>query len=87
MTDDATPETSGADDIIRYSFLVVFATDKVIDDEELDMLQKLALRDGPVVDDEERDALSAIFARADMSKMDPEVVAEIQEFKAAHDIP
>lgn len=87
MTDDSIPETSGADDLIRYSFLVVFADDKLIDDDELDMLQRLALRDGPVLDDKERDVLSAIFARADMAKMDPEVVAEIEEFKATNDIP
>jgi len=87
-TPDATPpESSGADDIIRYSFLVVFATDKIIDEGEFEMLQELALRDGPVVDDAERAALSAIFARADTSKMDPEVIAEIEAFKAENHIP
>ena len=87
MTDDSIPESSGADDLIRYSFLVVFADDKLIDEEELDMLQSLALRDGPVLDDKERDVLSAIFARADMAKMAPDVVAEIEEFKATNNIP
>lgn len=87
MTDDSIPETSGADDLVRYSFLVVFATDKIIDEEELDMLQRLALQDGPVLDAKERDVLSAIFARADTLQMDPEIVAEITEFKAAHGIP
>ncbi len=80
------PETSGAGDLVRYSFLVVFATDKVIDEEELDMLQSLALRDGPTLDDEERRVLASIFARVDASQMDPAVQAEINEFKAAHGI-
>lgn len=88
MTDDTSiPETSGADDIVRYSFLVVFATDKVIDEEELAMLEKLALRDGPVLDEEERKVLGAIFARVDKSAMDPAVQAEIDEFKGKHHIP
>ena len=80
------PDTSSADDIVRYSFLVVFADDHIIDQGELEFLQRLALRDG-VVDDDEREVLGAIFHRVDPAAMDPDVQAEIDEFKARFRIP
>ena len=74
------PESSSADDLVRWSFLVLFAKDDVVDQEEFEVLERLALRDG-MIDEEERDVLGHIFDRVDMEAMDPEVVEEISEFK------
>ena len=48
-----THDGSKAGDILRYSFLRVFANDATIDQEELDFMQRLALEDGEV-DEAER---------------------------------
>ena len=72
--------------IMQYSFLHVFANDGVIDRDELQMLERLALQDG-AVDEKERDVLARVFARVDVQSVDPPVWEEIQRFKAKHDIP
>lgn len=77
--------TSGAGDIERYSFLVAFANDDLIDLQELRFIEKLALRDG-VVDDEERAELRAIFARVDRARLDSETSAELARFCAQYGI-
>ena len=43
--------------IMQYSFLHVFANDGLIDRDELQMLERLALQDG-TVDDKEKDVLT-----------------------------
>ena len=77
MTDD---RSSGAGDIMRYSFLVGLANDGVLDEAELAFIEKLALRDG-VIDDEERSVLAALFDRAAAHGGDPEVESEIRRFR------
>ena len=80
MTDD-----SGSKDIARYSFLVVFANDDIISHDELQMREKLALRDG-VIDEAEREVLRNVFERANMDGMDEATKAEIADFRATHNI-
>ena len=72
--------------IMQYSFLHVFANDGVIDRDELQMLERLALQDG-AVDAKERDVLARVFARVNAQSVDPSVWEEIQRFKAKYDIP
>ena len=72
--------------IMQYSFIKVFATDGVIDDSELAMLERLALEDGKV-DDEERAVLARIFNRVAPDALEPAVWEEIQRFKREHSIP
>ena len=79
------PESSSADDIVRWSFLVLFARDDVLDAEELEFLERLALRDG-LVDEEEREVLGHIFDRLDPHDMEPEVLEELEEFKTTYGI-
>ncbi len=56
--------------IMQYSFLHVFANDGLIDRDELQMLERLALQDG-TVDDQERDVLTRVFARVNPQTVDP----------------
>jgi hypothetical protein len=77
---------SGWNAIMQYSFLRVFANDGLIDRDELQMLERLALQDG-VVDDQEREVLARVFARVNPQTIDPGVRDEIQRFKAQFDIP
>lgn len=72
--------------IMQYSFLHVFANDGLIDRDELQMLERLALQDG-TVDDRERGVLTHIFARVNPQTVDPAVWDELQRFKAQFDIP
>jgi hypothetical protein len=72
--------------IMQYSFLHVFANDGLIDHDELQMLERLALQDG-IVDDKERDVLMRVFARVDPQTIDPVVRDEIQRFKTQFGIP
>ncbi|MCX7054841.1 MAG: hypothetical protein NTU56_11635 [Proteobacteria bacterium] len=72
--------------IMQYSFLHVFANDGLIDHDELQMLERLALQDG-VVDDKERDVLMRVFARVNPQTIDPVVRDEIQRFKTQFGIP
>ena len=72
--------------IMQYSFLHVFANDGLIDRDELQMIERLALQDG-TVDPQERDVLARVFARVNPSTVEPGVWAEIERFKAQFDIP
>jgi hypothetical protein len=72
--------------IMQYSFLRVFANDGLIDRDELQMMERLALQDG-TVDAQERDVLSRVFSRVDRATVEPDVWAEIERFKAQFDIP
>jgi hypothetical protein len=72
--------------IMQYSFLRVFANDGLIDQDELQMLERLALEDG-VVDERERGVLSQVFARVGTQALEPAVAAEIARFKQQYDIP
>ncbi len=72
--------------IMQYSFLHVFANDGLIDQLELQMLERLALQDG-VIDDKERSVLAQVFARVNEAALDPGVRTEIQRFKTQFDIP
>ena len=78
--------SSSSNAIMQYSFLRVFANDDTIDDGELGMLMRLALRDG-VVDEDERKALSTIFSRVSAQSVSPEVWESICRFKDQHGIP
>jgi len=71
---------------MQYSFLHVFANDGLIDRNELQMLERLALQDG-AVDAKERDVFARVFARVNAQTIDPAVWDEIQRFKAKYDIP
>lgn len=76
---------SKANEIARYSFLVVFANDSIIDANELHFMEKLALED-EVVDEEEKKVLRNIFSRVADKDLAPEVVEEIKEFREKYDI-
>jgi tellurite resistance protein len=72
--------------IMQYSFLHVFANDGLIDHDELQMIERLALQDG-TVDARERDVLTNVFARVNRENVEPAVWEEIQRFKTQFDIP
>jgi hypothetical protein len=72
--------------IMQYSFLHVFANDGLIDRDELQMLERLALQDG-TVDEREKDVLANIFSRVNSQTIDPAVWEEIQRFKTKFGIP
>jgi hypothetical protein len=72
--------------IMQYSFLRVFANDGLIDQDELQMLERLALQDG-AVDDKEREVLARVFSRVNRQTVDAAVWAEIQRFKEQFAIP
>lgn len=76
---------SAAQEILSYSFLRVFASDGVLDEGELAMIRRLALRDG-IIDSKERAVLGRIFDRIDPNRLDPAVRTEIEEFRQEHDI-
>jgi len=76
---------SKADEIARYSFLVVFANDSIIDANELHFMKKLALED-KVVDENEKMVLRNIFSRVADVDLAAEVVEEIKEFRQRYDI-
>ena len=81
-----TTDRSSWNAIMQYSFLRVFANDGLIDRDELQMLERLALEDGQV-DERERDVLARVFARIDPQTVDPSVLEEINRFKAQFRIP
>ncbi len=81
-----TTSDSAWKEIMQYSFLHVFANDRVIDASELAMLEKLTLADGKV-DEHERSILSRIFSRVSKETESPETWDEICRFKARFDIP
>jgi hypothetical protein len=71
---------------MQYSFLRVFANDNTIDDAELGMLMRLALRDEQV-DENEKRVLAGIFGRVSAETVSAEVWEGICRFKADHGIP
>lgn len=73
-------ETSNVKELIAYSFLVVFANDDTIDENELKMLQRLALKDG-IVDEDEKRVLRNIFSRVSKEKLTEKVWNEITKFR------
>lgn len=76
---------SRARDLIGYSFLVMFANDETIDENELAMLEKLALEDG-TVDNEEREVLRNLFGRVDKTYVADKVWNEIERFRKENEI-
>lgn len=72
-------------DLIGYSFLVVFANDHTIDENEIAMLEKLALEDG-VVDEDEKEVLRKIFSRVSKEQLADKVWHEIAQFRQEYDI-
>ncbi len=83
---DMTTDGSSWNAIMQYSFLRVFANDGLIDRDELQMLERLALQDGQV-DERERDVLARVFARINPQTVDPTVLEEINRFKTQYRIP
>ena len=76
---------SGAKQLMGYSFLVVFANDGTISEEELKMLKRIALEDC-VVDEDEKRVLRTIFSRAENKQLAPEVSEDIKKFRQKYDI-
>lgn len=76
---------SGAKRLMGYSFLVVFANDGTINEEELKMLERIALEDC-VIDEDEKRVLRIIFARAENTQLAPEVSEDIKKFRQKYDI-
>lgn len=74
------PNDSRARELVAYSFMVVFANDGTIDENELAMLEKLALKDGQV-DEEERQVLRNIFSRVGEGDVTEAVWQEIGHFR------
>ena len=73
-------EDSRANELMNYSFLVVFANDDTISEGELHMIERLALKDNTVDEDEKR-IIGEIFDRANSDHMTEEVRLEIQLFR------
>ena len=78
-------ENSNAKELAQYSFLVVFANDDAISQDELKMLERIALQDG-VVDDQERKVLQGIFARANIDQADQTTLNDIAAFRDKYGI-
>jgi len=78
-------EDSKSNEILQYSFLVVFANDGLIDEQELAFIKKLALADS-VVDDKEKKVLRNIFAKVEGVELDQKVRLEIDAFKASYNL-
>ena len=76
---------SGAKQLMGYSFLVVFANDGTISEEELKMLERIALED-KVVDEDEKRVLKTIFSRAEKTQLSPEVKEDIKKFRLKYHI-
>lgn len=76
---------SNAKALMAYSFLVVFGNDDTIDEDELRMIENLALKDD-VIDDEEKRILRNLFARVDKDHLTETVWQEIQNFRHQHGI-
>lgn len=76
---------SRAKELYGYSFLVVFANDEIIDEQELQMLKNLALEDRGL-DEQERHVLRNIFARVSKDSCDENVWREIRDFRKKYGI-
>lgn len=80
-----TDKHSKARELIGYSFLVLFANDDAVDENELHFIEKLALEDGQI-DDAEKQVLRSIFARSNEEHMAQKVIDEIRAFREKYDI-
>lgn len=80
-----TDKYSKARELIGYSFLVLFANDDAVDENELHFIEKLALEDGQI-DDAEKQVLRSIFARSNEEHMAQKVIDEIRAFREKYDI-
>jgi hypothetical protein len=81
-----TQEPSNQDGIeLAYASLAVFADDGTIDQDELDGLIKIAMRDG-TFSDSEKAVLRGIFNRILEEDVDAGVWQQIQELREAHSI-
>ncbi|HML94206.1 MAG TPA: hypothetical protein PKC29_02125 [Thermodesulfobacteriota bacterium] len=76
---------SGAKQLMGYSFLVVFANDGTVSEEELKMLERIALED-KVVDEDEKRILKTIFSRAEKTPLSTEVSEDIKKFRQKYSI-
>ena len=76
---------SNAKKLTGYSFLVVFANDDTISQEELRMLEKIALEDR-VVDEDEKRVLQKVFSRISKERVADTVWKEITDFRNKHGI-
>ena len=76
---------SGSKQLMGYTFLVVFANDGTVSEEELKMLEKIALED-KVVDEDEKRVLRTIFSRAEKTELSPEVSEDIKKFRQKYGI-
>jgi hypothetical protein len=76
---------SKARELAGYSFLVVFANDYTIDENELHFMEKLALKDNQI-DEEEKKVLRNIFSRVSDEDLTAKVLEEITTFRKKYDI-
>ena len=76
---------SRAKELAGYSFLVVFANDSTIDENELHFLEKLALEDNQI-DEDEKKVLKNIFERVSDEELTKKVLEEIKEFRDKYKI-
>ena len=76
---------SKAKELAGYSFLVVFANDSTIDENELHFMEKLALEDNQI-DDDERKVLRNIFDRVSDDDLTTKVLEEIKLFRKKYSI-
>ena len=76
---------SKAKELAGYSFLVVFANDSTIDENELHFMEKLALEDDQI-DEDEKKVLRRIFERVSEDDLASKVLEEIQSFRQKYDI-
>ncbi|NNE37544.1 MAG: hypothetical protein HKN08_04500 [Gammaproteobacteria bacterium] len=76
---------SRAKELAGYSFLVVFANDSTIDENELHMLERLALDDNEI-DEQEKEVLKNLFSRVSDDKVSKVVAQEIRQFRDKYDI-
>ena len=65
--------------LMEYSFLVAFAKDGHMHKDSLDMMERIALKDGKI-DDEEKEVLTNIFAHARRNGVSDRVEKEISAF-------
>jgi len=74
-----------AKQLAGYSFLFEFANDDTIDEEELAMIERMALEDHEV-DADEKEALRNIFSRIKQDTIAKRVRDEINEFRAKYGV-
>jgi len=90
MAESTEPQTaSGGDDRsgieLAHASLVLFADDGSIDEQELQTLLQIALRDG-VISDREKDVLRGLFNRIHEEAVSGEVWAQIQKIRQEYGI-